>query len=70
MKWLLIALVVLLLGGALWVRTARQGAGAAANRPHRLDDSMSTRVTDEPSAPDDPNSAGPQGADTAGTDRT
>ncbi|MRJ75281.1 hypothetical protein GEV29_01895 [Aeromicrobium sp. SMF47] len=69
MKWMLIGIVVLAVGSALWVRAARQGPGDA-QRPHRLDDSMTTRETGEASAPDDPNAAGPQGADAGGTDHT
>lgn len=70
MKWLLLALVVLVVGAVLALRVSRRRSTAASHRPHRLDDSMTTRDTGEVTRPDDPTPSGPQGADAPGTNRT
>lgn len=70
MKWVLLAVVLLIVVGALWLLTARRSAHAASNRPHRLDDCLTTRDTLEPQAPDDPTATGAQVMDAGVTDRT
>ena len=39
MKWFVILLILLILAGAVWLRTVRQAAGVT-HRPHRLDDDL------------------------------
>jgi hypothetical protein len=52
MKWIVI-IVVLLIGGALYVRSTRQSPGnRSAGRHHRLDDSTSRRYP--PTSGDEP----------------
>lgn len=42
MKWIIVILVLLVLGGALYLRTVRtSGITRSTSRPHRLDDSLS-----------------------------
>jgi hypothetical protein len=47
MKWLfIIAILIILAGGMLWLRTVRQGPETAtSDDPHRLDDSVAPPAT-------------------------
>ena len=66
MKWLfIIAILIILAGGMLWLRTVRQGPEAASSGdPHRMDESVTPSGDEDNPLP--PSSAAGAGGATGG----